>query len=104
MLNEISDIKYKDKKNTYIYSEIDKFLEKYKDKNISISYDKNKFDTEKITDSLIKLHNNVFDFDQFTEEYNKFMDNGKGFEGYKDEKEPGSVSSKQTKKKDMQKI
>ena len=41
----------------YIESEIDKFLEKYEDKNISISYDKdkdsgkykNKFNTEEIT-------------------------------------------------------
>ena len=34
-------------KKTYIEPEIDKSLEKYEDKNISISYDenKNKFDT-----------------------------------------------------------
>ena len=43
------------KKKTYIESEIDKFLEKYEDKNITISYDKdsgkykNKFNTEEIT-------------------------------------------------------
>ena len=35
-------------------SEIDNFLEKYGDKNISISYDdnQNKFNTEEITKSL----------------------------------------------------
>ena len=45
------------KKTTYVGSEIDKFLEKYEDKNISISYskNKNKFDTEEITKSLKKL-------------------------------------------------
>ena len=79
----------------YISSEIDKFLEKYKDKNISISYNNNKFDTEEITESLIKLHNDVFNFNQFIKEYNKFMDNVKKFEYYKAEKEPGSVSPKQ---------
>ena len=47
------------KKKTYIESEIDKFLEKYEDKNIFISYDKNKFDTEEITKSLKKLHNKL---------------------------------------------
>ena len=47
------------KKTTYVGSEIDKFLEKYEDKNISISYskNKNKFDTEEITKSLKKLRN-----------------------------------------------
>ena len=42
------------KKKTYIESEVDKFLEKYEDKNISIRYDenKNKFNTEEITKSL----------------------------------------------------
>ena len=42
------------KKKTYIESEIDKFLGKYEDKNISVSYskNKNKFDTEEITKSL----------------------------------------------------
>ena len=45
------------KKKTYIESEIDKFLEKYEDTNISISYgkDKNKFNTEEITKSHKKL-------------------------------------------------
>ena len=74
-------------------------LEKYKYNNIYISYDnnKNKFDTEEITDSLIKLHNDVFGINRFTKEYNKFMNNVKGFEDYKAEKEPGSVSPNQTK-------
>ena len=40
------------KKNTYIDSEMDKLLEKYKDKNIYISFDENKFNTEEITKSL----------------------------------------------------
>ena len=55
LINKIFDKNMKNmKKKTYIESEIDKFLEKYEDKNISISYgkDKNKFDTEKITKSL----------------------------------------------------
>ena len=45
------------KKKTYIESEIDKFLEKYEDKNISISYSKNKkkIDKEEITKSLKKI-------------------------------------------------
>ena len=44
------------KKKTYIESEVDKFLEKYEDKNISISYDgnKNKFNAEEITKSIKK--------------------------------------------------
>ena len=40
LINKISDIKNKDKKNTYMDSEIDKFLKDYRDKNINISYDK----------------------------------------------------------------
>ena len=55
LINKIFDKNMKNmKKKTYIESEIDKFLEKNEDKNISISYgkDKNKFDTEKITKSL----------------------------------------------------
>ena len=38
-------------KEKHIESEIDNFLEKYGDKNISISYDnnKNKFNTDEIT-------------------------------------------------------
>ena len=54
LINKISDIKNKDKKNTYMDSEIDKFLKYYRDRNINISYDKNKnkFSTEEITKSL----------------------------------------------------
>ena len=78
----------------YIEYEIDKFLKDYGDKNIYISYDKNKnkFDTEEITKSLKKLHNKFINFNEFNEEYNKFMDNVAKFEYYKSEKEPGSVS------------
>ena len=88
------------KKKTYIESEIDKFLEKYGDKNISISYDenKNKFNTEEITKSLKKLCNKLINFSKFDEEYNKFVDNIVKFEYYKSEKEPGSVSPNQKKK------
>ena len=87
------------KKKTYIESEIDKFLEKYEDKNISISYgkEKNKFDTEEITKSLKKLRNKLINFSKFDEEYNKFMDNVVKFEYYKSEKEPGSFSPNQKK-------
>ena len=101
LINKISDKKdKKDKKDTCVSSEIDKFLEKYKDKNIYISYNKNKnkFDTEEITKSLIKSHNDVFNYSEFIEEYNKFMNDVKGFEDYKAEKEPGSVSPNQKKK------
>ena len=42
-INKIFDKKYeKYERKTYIDSETDKFLEKYADKNISISYDQNK--------------------------------------------------------------
>ena len=87
-------------RKTYIEYEIDKFLEKYGDKNISISYDenKNKFNTEKITKSLKKLHNKLIIFSKFDEEFNKFVDNIVKFEYYKSEKEPGSVSPNQKKK------
>ena len=87
------------KKKTYIESEIDKFLEKYEDKNISISYgkDKNKFDTEEITKSLKKLCNELINFSKFDEECNKFMDNVVKFQYYKSETEPGSVSPNQKK-------
>ena len=99
LINKISDIKNKDKdkdkKNTYIDPEIDKFLKlKYfRDKNINISYDKNKnkFSTEQITKSLDRLHNKLINFSEFNEEHNKFMDNVVKFEYYKSEKEPGSV-------------
>ena len=82
------------KKKTCIESKIDKFSEKYGDKNISISYDKNKnkFDTEEITKSLKKLRNKLINFSEFDEKYNKFMNNIVKFEYYKSEKKPGSVS------------
>ena len=74
LINKIFNEKYERK--TYIDSEIDKFLEKYEDKNISISYDenKNKFNTEEITKSLKKLRNKLINFSKFNEEYNKFVD------------------------------
>ena len=64
LINKIYDIKNKDKKNTYMDSEIDKFLKDYRDKNINISYDKNKnkFSTEEITKSLDRLHNKLIKF------------------------------------------
>ena len=88
------------KKKTYIESDIDKFLEKYGDKNISISYgkNKNKFNTEEITKPLKKLRNKSINFSKFDEEYNNFVDNIVKFEYYKSEKEPGSVSTNQKKK------
>ena len=43
LINKIFNKKHeKYERKTYIESEIDKFLEKYGDKNISISYDENK--------------------------------------------------------------
>ena len=58
-------------KKTYIESEVDKFLEKYEDKNISTSYDddddgKIKFNTENITKLLRKLYNKFINLDEFT--------------------------------------
>ena len=97
LINKISDIKNKDKKNTYMDSEIDKFLKDYGDKNINISYNKNKFNTEEITKSLKKLRNKLINFSEFNEENNKFMDNVVKFEYYQSEKEPGSVSLNQNK-------
>ena len=87
------------KKKTYRESEIDKFLEKYEYKNISISYgkDKNKIDTEEITKSLKKLRNELINLSEFKEEYNKFMGNVAKFEKYKSEKELDSVSPNQKK-------
>ena len=53
----------KNMKKTYIESEIDKFLDEYENKNISISYgevkNKDTFDTEKITKSLKKLRKRI---------------------------------------------
>ena len=100
LINKIFNEKYeKYERKTYIDSEIDKFLEKYGDKNISISYDenKNKFNTEDITKSLKKLHNKLINLSKFKEEYNKFVDNIVKFEYYKSEKEPGIVSPNQKK-------
>ena len=99
LINKISDIKNKDKTNTYMDAEIDKFLKDYGDKNINISYNKNKnkFNTEEITKSLKKLHNKLINFSEFNEKYNKFMDNVIKFEYYKSEKEPGSVCKNQKK-------
>ena len=106
MINKIFDKKYeKYTRKTYIESEVDKFLKDYGDKNIYFSYDKdkdtgkykNKFDTEEMTKSLKKLHNKFINFDEFNEEYNKFMDNTVQFEYFKSEKEKGSVSPNQRK-------
>ena len=102
MINKIFNKKYeKYERKTYINSEIDKFLEKYGDKNISISYDenKNKFNIEKITKSLKKLRTKLINPSEFKEEYNKFLDSIVKFEYYKSEKEPGSVSLNQKKLK-----
>ena len=105
LINKIFDKKYeKYERKTYIGSEIDKFLEKYEDKDINISYgdkgDKNKFRTEEITKSLKKLRNKFINFDEFNVEYNKFIDNIAKFEYFKSEKKKGSVSSNQKKKND----
>ena len=98
LVNKIFNEKYeKYERKTYIDSEIDKFLEKYADKNISISYDKNKnkFNKEEITKSLKKLRNKLINPSEFKEEYNKFLDSIVKFEYYKSGKEPGSVSPNQ---------
>ena len=89
LINKIFDKKYeKYEKKTYIESEIDKFLEKHEDENISIIYDenKNKFDTEEITKSLKNIRNKLINLGEFKEEYNKFTDNVKKFEDYKSKK------------------
>ena len=100
LINKIFNEKYeKFEIKTYIDSEIDKFLEKYGDKNIYISYDenKNKFNTEEITKSLKKLHNKLINPSKFKKEYNKFINNIVKFEYYKSKKEPSSVSLSQKK-------
>ena len=100
LINKIFNEKYeKYERKTYIESEMDKFLEKYGGKNISISYDnnKNKFDRKKITKSLKKLRNKLINPSEFKEEYNKFLDSIVKFECYKSEKESGSVSPNQKK-------
>ena len=88
LINKIFDKKYeKYIKKTYIEPEVDKFLEKYEDKNIFMSYnddgDKIKIDTEKITKLLKKLHNKFINIDEFNEEYNKFKDNVTKLEYFK---------------------
>ena len=84
---------------TYIESEIDNFLEKYGDRNISISYDnnKNKFNTEEITKSLKKLRNKLIGVKEFKEEYDKFIDKIVKFEYFKSTKKEGSISPNQKK-------
>ena len=97
LINKISD--NKDEKNTYIDSEMDKFLKNYGDKNTYISYDKNKnkFNTDEITKSLDRLRNKLINFSKFNEEYNNLVNNVEGFEDYKAEKEPCSFSPNQRK-------
>ena len=87
------------KKKTHIESEIDQFLKDYGNKNIFISYgkNKNKFNAEEISKSLKNLRNKFINLDEFNEEYNKSIDNVVKFEYYKSEKEPGSVSPNQKK-------
>ena len=100
LINKIFDKTYgKYKRKTYIGSEIDNFLEKYGDKNISISYDnnKNKFNTEEITKSLKKLCNKVIGVKEFKEEYDKFIDNIVKFEYFRCTKKEGSISPHQKK-------
>ena len=99
LINKIFNKTYgKYERKTYIESEIDNFLEKYGDKNISISYDNNnKFNTEEITKSLKKLCNKLIGVKEFNEEYDKFMDNIVKFEYFKSTKEEGSISPNQKK-------
>ena len=102
LINKIFDKKYEkyQKKNTE--SETDKFLRKYEDKNIFISYnddgDKIKIDTEKITKLLKKLHNKFINIDEFNEEYNKFKDKVTKLEDFKS-KNKSSFSTNQKKKR-----
>ena len=101
LINKIFNKTYgKYERKTYIESETDKFLEKYGNKNISISYDdnKNKFNTEEITKSLKKLCNKLIGVKEFKEEYDKIMDNIVKFEYFKSTKEEGSISPNQKKK------
>ena len=87
------------KKKPYIESEIDNCLEKYGDKNISVSYDNdNKFNTEEITKSLKKLRNKLIGVKEFKGEYDKFIDNTVKFEYFKSTKKEGSISPNQKKK------
>ena len=100
LINKIFNKTYgKYERKTYIESEIDNFLEKYGDKNISISYDnnKNKFNTEEITKSLKKLLNKLIGVKEFKEEYDKFTDNIVKFEYFKSTKKEGSIYPNQKK-------
>ena len=100
LINRIFNKTYgKYKRKTYIESEIDNFLEKYGDKNISISCDnnKNKFNTAEITKSLKKLRNKLISVKEFKEEYDKFIDNIAKFEYFKSTKKEGSISPNQKK-------
>ena len=87
-------------KEEHIESEIDNFLEKYGDKNISISYDnnKNKFNTEEITKSLKQLRNKLIGVKPIKEEYDKFIDNIVKFEYFKSTKKEGTTSPNRKKK------
>ena len=99
LINKIFNKTYgKYERKTYIESEIN-FLEKYGDKNISISYDnnKNKFNTEEITKSLKKLRNKLISVKEFKEEYDKFIVNIVKFEYFKSTKREGSISPNQKK-------
>ena len=101
LINKIFNEKYeKYERETSIESEIDKFLEKNGDKNISISYDKNKnkFNTEKITKSLKKLRNKLINPSEFKEEHNKFLDSIEKIKNFKSEKK-SQIVFLQTKKK-----
>ena len=87
------------KKKTNIESKVDKFLEKYEDKNIFTFYndddgDKIKIDTEKFTKLLKKLHNKFINIDEINEEYNKFKDNVTKLVDFKS-KNKSSFSTKQ---------
>ena len=100
LINKIFDKTYgKYERKTYIESEIDNFLEKYGDKNISISYhnNKNKFNTEEITKSLKKLGKKLIGAKEFKEEYDKFIDNIVKFEYFKSTKKEDSISPNQKK-------
>ena len=103
LINKIFDKTYgKYEKKTYIESEIDNFLEKYGDENISISYDNNnKFNTKEITKSLKKLGNKLIGVKEFKEEYDKFLDNIVKFEYFKSTKKEGSICPNQ---KEIEKI
>ena len=100
LINKIFNKTYgKYERKTYIESEIDNFLEKYGDKNISISYDnnKNKFNTEETTKSLKKLRKKLISVKEFKEENDKFIDNIVKFEYFKSTKKEGSISPNQKK-------